>query len=216
ANVAAFENRFAEARLSVHRVHRGEDLLKLSPGLTLKSGDRLVLSARRGAFLNAERDIGPEIDDPALLEVPLRTSAVVVTSPEVHGTTIGDLSQDPRTRGVYLESVKRGTELIPREFWTVLQRGDVLRIVGAPDDVERAGKYIGFVEQDSAATDLTFVAAGICAGMLLGLLKINVGGIVLGLGTAGSILVIGLVAGWARSRYPVFGAIPESAQRLLM
>ena len=28
--------------------------------------------------------------------------------------------------------------------------------------------------------------------------------------------MIGLVAGWARSRYPVFGAIPEPAQRLLM
>ena len=61
-----------------------------------------------------------------------------------------------------------------------------------------------------------FLAGGICAGMLLGLLKINVGGVVLGLGTAGSILVVGLVAGWARSRYPVFGAIPEPAQRLLM
>ena len=61
-----------------------------------------------------------------------------------------------------------------------------------------------------------FLAGGICAGMLLGLLKLNAGGIVLGLGTAGSILVVGLVAGWARSRYPVFGAIPEPAQRLLM
>ena len=30
--------------------------------------------------------------------------------------------------------------------------------------------------------------------MLLGLLKLNAGGIVLGLGTAGSILVVGLVA----------------------
>ena len=61
-----------------------------------------------------------------------------------------------------------------------------------------------------------FLAGGICAGMLLGLLKFSAGGIVIGLGTAGSILVVGLVAGWARSRYPVFGAIPEPAQRLLM
>ena len=52
--------------------------------------------------------------------------------------------------------------------------------------------------------------------MLLGLLKLSSGGISLGLGTAGSILVFGLVTGWARSRYPVFGAIPEPAQRLLM
>ncbi len=52
--------------------------------------------------------------------------------------------------------------------------------------------------------------------MLLGLLKFSAGGVTLGLGTAGSILVVGLAAGWARSRYPVFGAIPEPAQRLLM
>jgi putative transport protein len=48
------------------------------------------------------------------------------------------------------------------------------------------------------------------------LLKLRIGGVVLGLGTAGSILVVGLAAGWARGRYPVFGAIPEAAQRLLM
>jgi putative transport protein len=48
------------------------------------------------------------------------------------------------------------------------------------------------------------------------MLKLHALGISLGLGTAGSILVIGLAAGWARSRYPVFGSIPEPAQRLLM
>jgi len=142
--------------------------------------------------------------------------AVVVTTADANGATLGALGQDPRARGVYLESLQRGTELIPHEAWTVLQRGDILRIVGAPDDVERAGKYIGFVERDLAKTDLMFLAGGICAGMLLGLLKLDAGGVVLGLGTAGSILVIGLIAGWARSRYPVFGAIPEPAQRLLM
>ncbi|HEU4937868.1 MAG TPA: hypothetical protein VFT39_15520 [Vicinamibacterales bacterium] len=63
---------------------------------------------------------------------------------------------------------------------------------------------------------MTVLAGGIVAGMILGLAKINAAGIALGLGTAGSILVIGLLTGWARSRYPVFGAIPEAAQRLLM
>jgi putative transport protein len=61
-----------------------------------------------------------------------------------------------------------------------------------------------------------FLAGAICAGMLIGLLSLSAGGITIGLGTAGSILVVGLVGGWVRSRYPVFGAIPEPAQRLLM
>ncbi|HEX2344275.1 MAG TPA: TrkA C-terminal domain-containing protein [Vicinamibacterales bacterium] len=216
SSLSALEDRYADARLSVHRVQRGDELLNLNPALTLKQGDRLVVSAQRGAFLNAERDIGREIDDPALLSVPVTTVAIVVTSREVNGRTLGELGQDPRTRGVYLESLRRGTELMPREPWIVLQRGDMLHVVGAPDDVERAAKHIGFVERDLSRTDLTFLAAGICAGMLLGLVKLSAGGMVLGLGTAGSILVVGLATGWARSRYPVFGAIPEAAQRLLM
>jgi putative transport protein len=214
-NLAALEDRFAAERLSVHRVQRAGELLPLDPTLALKAGDLVVVSARRGAFLRAERDIGPEIDDAALLSVPVQTAAVVVTSADVNGRTLGALAQDPGARGVHLESLQRGTELMPREPWTVLQRGDILRIIGAPADVERAATRIGFVDRDPSQTDLMFLAGGICAGILFGLLKLDANGVVIGLGTSGAILVIGLVAGWARSRYPVFGAIPEPAQRLL-
>jgi putative transport protein len=191
-------------------------LLKINPAVELELGDQVVVSAQRRAFANTDREIGPEIDDPALLSVPVKTAAVVITERDVIGKTIGELALDPRTRGVYLESLQRGTELMPREPWTLVERGDLLHIAGAPDDVERVGRYAGFVERDLSKTDLGFLAGGVCVGTLLGLLKFNAGGIVLGLGTAGSILVIGLLLGWVRSRYPVFGAIPEPAQRLLM
>ena len=215
-SIEALDHRFAGGRLSVQRVQRGDEILKLNPALSLEHGDRIVVSAGRAALVDAERAIGREIDDPDLLSIPVVTVAAVVTNRQVNGKTLRELGQDPKARGVYLESISRGTEPIPREPGTVLERGDILRIVGAPDDVARAAKLIGFVERDLAATDLAFLAGGICLGMLLGLLKINAAGIVLGLGTAGSILVVGLVAGWARSRYPVFGSIPEPAQRLLM
>ena len=216
SSLAALERRFGDARLSVHRVQRGGALLTVNADLMLRLGDRIVVSAQRGAFRNAEREIGPEVDDPALLSVPMKTVAIVVTKKNAIGKTIGELGQEPEARGVYLESHRRGTEMMPRAAWTKAERGDILSVVGAPDDVERAARHIGFVERDLSATDLTVVAGGICAGMLLGLLKLNVSGIGLGLGTAGSILLVGLGTGWARSRYPVFGAIPEAAQRLLM
>ena len=214
--VAALETRFADARLSVHRVERLGERLKLDPGLTMQRGDRIVVSGQRAAFVDAERGIGPEVDDPELLSIPVATAAAVVTSRELPGKRLAELGRNPQARGVYLQSVRRGPELIPKEPGTVIERGDILQIVGAPDDVARTAKYIGFVERDLAATDLTFLAGGICVGMLLGLARINVAGIALGLGTSGSILVVGLLAGWARSRYPVFGSIPEPAQRLLM
>ena len=216
ATVELLEGKYAPGRLLVQRVQRGQTPLTLNPTLTLHRGDQIVLSARRGAFSDAVREIGPEIDDPSLLSVPATQATVVVTSTEVGGQTLGELAQDPSARGVYLESLHRGTQVMPHEPWARLERGDVLHIIGAPDDVERLGKRIGYVEKDMSRTDLTFLAAGICAGVLVGLLKVNLGGMSLGLGTAGSILVIGLVGGWMRSRYPVFGAIPEAAQRLLM
>ena len=95
STLAALEERFAAERLSVHRVQRDGELLTLDPTLALKRGDRLVVSARRGAFLHAERDIGPEIDDAALLSVPTQTAAVVVTSADVNGATLGALAEDP-------------------------------------------------------------------------------------------------------------------------
>jgi putative transport protein len=216
STVATLQQRYANARLLVRRVQRGSDRLELGPALTLSHGDRLVVSARRAAFANAEREIGPEIDDPQILSVPLKAAVLVITNPAVKGRTLSELAEDRYLEGVYLESLQRGTEPMPREAWTVVEGGDILHVVGAPDDVERAGRHIGFIERDLSATDLTFLAGGICAGILLGMAKLTAGGVSLGLGTAGSILVVGLVGGWARSRYPVFGSIPEPAQRLLM
>ena len=216
ATVSALEARFAEERLSVQRVERAGTLLAPAPGLGLERGDRLVVSAQRRAFVDVARRIGPEIDDPDLLAVPVQATAIVVTQRKVHGRALGDLVLDPAARGVYLSSIERGGKALPRETWTVVERGDVFHVFGAHEDVERFAAHAGVVERDLSKTDLMFLAGGISAGILLGLLQLKLGGVVLGLGTAGSILVVALVGGWARSRYPVFGAIPEPAQRLLM
>ncbi|HEX5070660.1 MAG TPA: hypothetical protein VFV78_10655 [Vicinamibacterales bacterium] len=216
STLQALEQRFAAQRLTVIRVQRNGALVAIDPSLTLKRGDRLVVSARRSALFDATQTIGPEIDDPALLSVPMQTASVVVTTAEAAGATLEALAHHPRARGVYLESIQRGSEFIPHEAWTVLQRGDILRLVGAPDDITRAAAHVGFVERDLSKTDLTYLAGAICLGMLGGLITFNAGGVALGLGTSGSILVMGLVAGWARSRYPVFGLVPDAAQRLLM
>jgi putative transport protein len=214
--VGELEERYATGRLAVQRVRRGGEVLDISAGLALVQGDEIVVSGRRGVLSAFERDAGPELDDPELLAIPLKTAVVVVTNKNAHGKTLAVLAADRNlARGVYLESIQRGEVMLPARPWTVVERGDILHIVGAPEDVERAGAHIGFVEKDLARTDLAFLAGGISLGIVFGLLKFNVGDIPLGLGTAGSILVIGLLAGWARSRYPVFGSIPEPAQRLL-
>jgi putative transport protein len=94
---------------------------------------------------------------------------------------------------------------------TRVERGDTLTIIGHQRDVERVGKIVGYIDEPSPATDLTFVAAGMALGALVGLPALLVGGIEISLTTAGGILILGLVFGWLRARYPVFGRFPEPA-----
>jgi putative transport protein len=210
------EDRCAAGRLSVQRLKRNGKLINITPKARLQVGDQLVIAAQKSVLANAEREIGPEFDDFETLAVPMKTMTVVVTNRSAVGKTLGAMAADRKiARGVYLESLKRGEEEMPHDMGVIVERGDVMRLVGSPQDVDRIGKWLGYVESDLAKTDLTFVAAGIACGILLGILHLNIKNVPLGLGTAGSILVIGLVAGWARSHYPVFGSIPEAAQRLL-
>ncbi|WBL75481.1 aspartate-alanine antiporter [Bradyrhizobium xenonodulans] len=214
--VRTLEDRFSSGRLAVQRVKREDKLLQVQSQLALHPGDAIVIAARIGVFSDIVDHIGPEItDDPELLSVPQTSASIVVTRRAGHGKSLADLGAATFARGIYLESLRRGHELLPREAWTVIERGDVLRIVGTPEDVERAAAHIGFMERDLDKTDLAFIAGGISLGILMGLPKLVLYGVPVGLGLAGAILLVGLVAGWARGRYPVFGAIPQPAQRLL-
>jgi uncharacterized transporter YbjL len=66
----------------------------------------------------------------------------------------------------------------------MVERGDVLKLVGSPQDVNRAGNWLGYMEADLTKTALTFVAGGIACGILLGLVILRINSIALGLGTA--------------------------------
>ena len=84
--------------------------------------------------------------------------------------------------------------------------GDVMTLVGATHDVERAAAEIGQVLRYGDRTDIAFLAAGIAVGLLVGLLSVKVGSFALTLGGAGGALLAGLVCGWLRSRRPTVGA----------
>jgi putative transport protein len=214
--VEELENRYAAGRLSVQRLKRDGALIDITPETRLQVGDELVTAARRSVLVNAEREIGPEFDDSETLAVPMKTITVVVTNRSAVGTTLGELAANRQiARGVYLESLTRCAEEMPHDVGVIIERGDMLKLVGSPQDVNRAGKWLGYMEADLTKTDLAFIAGGIACGILLGLMILNINGMPVGLGTAGGILVVGLVAGWARSHYPVFGAIPEASQRVL-
>ena len=208
-SVAELEQAFAPERAFVLRIRRREEMLDAEPATVLSAGDAVALGARRRVVAGGVA-VGVEIEDRALLEFPVETTDVVLTNGTLVDRTLADVARE-HGRGVALVRLVRGGEEIPFAASTPLHRGDLLRIAGTSQDVERAGRALGYIERSAATTDVVFVGLGIVLGGLVGLLSVNIGGLPISLTASGGALIMGLVFGWLRSVYPTFGRIPEPA-----
>jgi putative transport protein len=208
-SVADLERSFAPERAFIKRVHRGVEILEAKHDSLLRAGDVVAVAARRKVLASGV-SIGTEVEDRALLDFPVAALDVVVTNRSVIDLTLVELAER-HGRGVALLSLVRGGEEIPFTTSTRVNRGDLLRIAGAAEDVDRTGQALGYAERPSSATDVIFVGLGIAVGGFVGLLSVTVGGLPLSLTASGGALVMGLVFGWLRSLRPTFGRIPEPA-----
>src|SRR3954467_5864095 len=137
------EARVPEHRLFIHKLRREGRILEVDPGMTLQPGDVIALSGPRQVIV--ER-IGPgaeEIEDKELLDVPFLAADVLLISPKLAGKSLADVSREDWTRGLYLRSVSRGGQDVPIAAGVVLQRGDLLRVVGPEPAVQKAAANIG-------------------------------------------------------------------------
>jgi len=213
--IADFEARFKTDRIVVERIRREGSLLEPGPSIGIRYGDLLAISGRTGALLAGGPRIGPEIDDAGLLDFPVETLDVVITSKALAGKSIGDLGALPFTHGTVLRKLIRSGHEMPFIAGTTLDRGDVLQILGAKRDVERAAGRLGYADRPTNMTDMVFVGAGIVLGGMLGALSVRAGRIPLSLSTSGGALIAGLLFGWLRSVYRTFGRVPEAALWIL-
>jgi putative transport protein len=147
----------------------------------------------------------------ALLDIPIEALDVVVTNRTLEGKTLGDLARREYSRGVFLSKFTRSSVEMPISVDSRIDRGDVMRLVGPLPEVERAAKELGYPDRHTSATDMIFVGIGIFLGGLIGIYSVAVWGVPLTLTASGGALIMGLVFGWLRSVYPIFGRIPEPA-----
>jgi putative transport protein len=208
--VAEFERSFSPERVFVERLRQGNAIVRATPETVLRSGDIAVVGARRHVMVSGSASLGTEVEDPDLLDFPVATMDVVLTTKRLADLTLAEVGA-LHGRGVILLKLIRGGEEIPFAPDTVLNRGDLLRLAGAKADVERAGQALGYIERPSSETDVVFVGLGILAGGLIGSLTLMVGTLPLSLTASGGALIMGLVFGWLRSVRPTFGRIPEPA-----
>jgi len=209
--VAEIEELPRDARIFIVRVRRGDEIIETTPDTVIRRDDVVAVIARQAVHAQRGDRVGPEVDDNALLDLPIETLDVVVTNRSLAGKSLADLARLESARGVFLRHVVRAGQEIPLSEVTLIDRGDVLSLIGTKAEVERAAKEFGYADRATTSTDMVFVGTGIVLGGFVGLLSVTVAGIPLTLTASGGALVMGLVFGWLRSLYPFFGRIPEPA-----
>ncbi|MFL5055278.1 MAG: TrkA C-terminal domain-containing protein, partial [Microvirga sp.] len=198
-------------RAFVLRVRSGERILEATRDLVIQENDVVAVAARHEVHAASGDVVGPELSDLALLDIPVEAVDVVVTNRLVAGKTLGALAEASFARGIFLSRVTRSGIELPVSVETRIDRGDVMHLVAPLPQLALAAEALGYADRRTSATDMVFVGMGIFLGGLVGLLSVVVWGVPLTLTASGGALVMGLVFGWLRSVYPLFGRIPEPA-----
>jgi putative transport protein len=214
--VHAAEARLPEHRLFVHRIRRGESIIEAKPDTVLAAGDVIALSAPRQIVVEWIGPRADEVEDKELLDIALISVDVFLTDRKLAGMTLQDASELGSSRGIYLRSLTRGDQALPIAPGVVLQRGDILRIVGPEPVVENAARSIGVIIAPSNSIDFVVMGLAIFFGGIVGvLISFPLGDIKIALSTSVGTLLAGLLVGYLRTRLPRFGRIPDGAISLM-
>ncbi len=210
-SVAELEARPKQARVFISRIRRDGRIIEPNPDTVVRESDVIAVLTRSELLTARGAEIGAEVDDKELLDFPIEFLDVVITNKSLVGKTIVELAGMEFARGVFLKKLTRVGEPMPFSPATRIERGDVMTLIGATRDVERAAKNLGYADRQTVMTDMIFVGLGIVLGGLVGLLSITIGGLPLTLTASGGALIMGLIFGWLRAVHPTFGRIPGSA-----
>jgi putative transport protein len=197
-------------RFFIEALRKGDRIVDVTPDTVLEGGDVAVVSGRREVIVSLFKD-ADEVDDAELLDIPVEAVDVLVTSKAVDGRTLIELAQEPYARGVYLNSIRRGSAAvnIPVLPQTKLNRGDILRVGGAKSNVERLVAAIGYADRPVTTTNMVLVGLAILIGGLIGSYVLPIGGVPITLSTSGGALIAGIFVGWLRTVKPQIGNVPQ-------
>ncbi len=197
-------------RIFIERVRRGSEVLNPPPETVLQAGDVVAVSGRREALVNLFGE-AQEVDDRELLDMPVEAVDVLITNKALDGRELIDIANEPYTRGVYLNSIRRGSMAvsIPVLPGTKINRGDIARVAGSKGNVAKFVNAVGYADRPQTTTDMVLVGLSILVGGLIGALVLPIGGVPITLSTSGGALIAGIIVGWLRTVKPQIGNIPQ-------
>src|SRR5262249_29990960 len=128
--IAEAEKSVGGARLFVERIRRGGEIFSPLATTVLEAGDTLAILGRTEALVKSLGSAN-EVTDPELLEIPVASYELYVTSKVMAGKTLKAIVEEiDEARGVLLRAITRGEQSLPIGPGTVVERGDTLHVTG--------------------------------------------------------------------------------------
>jgi len=158
--------------------------------------------------------LGPEVLDAELLNYNITQKEIIVTQASFVSKQLKDLNFGGNY-GCFINGIQRASIELPVDGNTAINKGDRLILRGEEKKLEELANEIGYIEKEIEETDLLTFSLGISAGIILGLFLVKVGNLSIGLGSAGGLLTAGILIGFMRAMYPIFGGLPNAALLLL-
>jgi putative transport protein len=211
--VADAERAAQNARLFVERIRRNGEILPALSTTVFEAGDTVAVLGRTEILVSVFGSRSNEVADAELLDIPMGSFDLYVTSKAFAGRTLQAIARDvPEVRGVLLRGITRGDQKLPVGAQTVVARGDVLHVTGSEAALRNLAPIVGRMILPTEESDFAVLGIAIFIGVLLGgIITIPLGSLKIVLGTSVGTLLAGLTVGWLRSVKPWFGRMPDAA-----
>src|SRR4029078_6978362 len=155
--VAQLEALPARFRVSILRLRHDGDVVEVTPDTVVRKDDVDAILARKEAHPAGGDEVGPEVDDKALIDVQLEVLDVMVTNRAVTGMTLPELARSEDANGVFLRKRTRAGQEIPVATITSIDRGDLVSLIGTKPRVDRAAQELGYPDRPTTARTLVSV-----------------------------------------------------------
>lgn len=202
------------AEVMIEKIKRGSVMINPVSSTIIQVDDLVLVLGMRDQLMLVADMIGAETDDSMLNALPIEMIDVYVTKYQASGQKAEMILRKYGAQCMIHRITRQGHE-VPLRPQTIIQRGDMVQIMGLSNEVDSFARAIGYAERDTNITDLIMVSLGCFLGTVLGLVLVQIGPVVLTLGVGGGVLLAGLFFGWLHVNYPLFGGIPAAAQWLL-
>lgn len=199
------------------RLLRDGRLQVAQAGIRLRVGDTLHLVGPRPLLDRLKSELGTESEVTLTTKgTGIRWERMVVTNSNVLGKTLAQLSPAESHDVVVSRVTRAGVELVPTAALH-LQFGDILTVIGRPEDLKRVAALFGNAPRRLEQVEFIPVFIGIALGIAIGSIPVHLPGMPapLKLGLAGGPLVAAILLSRIGHLGPLVWFMPPAANTAL-